>query len=96
VNRTRMRLEARAARALSAIIHEMKDPRLPLVVTVERVRLSPDLSRGRVLISALERTEETVAILNHAHGYLQESLAREVGLRRIPRLSFHADPGEVL
>jgi ribosome-binding factor A len=65
------------------------------VVTVERVRLSPDLSRGRVLISALERTEETVAILNHAHGYLQETLAREVGMRRIPRLSFHADPREV-
>jgi len=96
VSRSLLRLESRVARALSEIIHEMQDPRLPLVVTVERVRISADLSRARVLISALERAEETAALLNRAHGYLQEELAHEVPLRRIPRLSFHTDPREVL
>ncbi len=91
-----IRLELRVARALSEIIHEMKDPRLPIIVTVERVRLSPDLSQGRVLISALERESETVEILNRAHHYLQEELAHSVELRRIPRLSFFAEGGEVL
>jgi len=90
------RLELRVARALSEIIHEMKDPRLPIVVTVERVRLSPDLSQGRVLISALERDSETAEILNHAHHYLQEELAHSVEMRRIPRLSFFTEGGEVL
>ncbi|WP_457636812.1 ribosome-binding factor A [Oceanithermus sp.] len=89
-----LRLELRVARALNEIIHDMKDPRLPIIVTVERVRLSPDLSRGRVLISSLERDVETVEILNHAHHYLQEELARSVELRRIPRLSFFAKGGE--
>jgi len=96
VSRSLLRLESRVARALSEIIHEMQDPRLPLVVTVERVRISADLSRARVLISALERAEETAALLNRAHGYLQEELAHEVPMRRIPRLSFHTDPREVL
>jgi len=96
VSRSLLRLESRVARALADIIHEMQDPRLPLVVTVERVRISADLSRARVLISALERAEETAALLNRAHGYLQEELAHEVPLRRIPRLSFHTDPREVL
>jgi len=96
VSRSLLRLESRVARALSEIIHEMQDPRLPLVVTVERVRISADLSRARVLISAIERAEETAALLNRAHGYLQEELAHEVPMRRIPRLSFHTDPREVL
>ncbi len=96
MSRTLTRLEARVARALSEIIHDMKDPRLPLIVTVERVRLTADLGQGRVLISALERTEETAAILNRAHGYIQEELAHAVGLRRTPRLTFHTRPEEVL
>ncbi|WP_457631704.1 ribosome-binding factor A [Oceanithermus sp.] len=93
-SKTLLRLELRVARALNEIIHEMKDPRLPIVVTVEQVRLSPDLSRGKVLISALERSGETAEILNHAHHYLQEELAHSVEMRRIPRLSFFAKGGE--
>jgi len=96
MSRSLLRLESRVARALSEIIHEMHDPRLPLVVTVERVRLAADLSRARVLISALEREEETAALLNRAHGYLQEELAHAVPMRRVPRISFHTDPREVL
>jgi len=96
VSRSLLRLESRVARALAGIIHEMQDPRLPMVVTVERVRISADLSRARVLISALERAEETAQLLNRAHGYLQEELAHEVPMRRVPRLSFHTDPREVL
>ena len=91
-----MRLELRVARSLNEIIHEMKDPRLPIIVTVERVRMSPDLSQARVLVSALERSGETVEILNHAHHYLQEELAHSIELRRIPRLRFYDEEGKVL
>jgi len=96
MSRALLRLESRVARALAGIIHEMQDPRIPMVVTIERVRLSADLSRARVLISALERVEETAEVLNRAHGYLQEELAHEVPMRRVPRITFHTDPREVL
>ncbi len=96
MSRALLRLESRVARALADIIHEMQDPRIPMVVTVERVRLSADLTRARVLISALERVEETAEVLNRAHGYLQEELAHEVPMRRVPRITFHTDPREVL
>lgn len=95
-HKTLTRLELHVARALNTIIHEMKDPRLPIVVTVERVRLSPDLSQARVLVSAIERPEETSELLNHAHRYLQEELAHALELRRIPRLRFFSEPREVL
>ncbi|WP_457627940.1 30S ribosome-binding factor RbfA [Oceanithermus sp.] len=95
-HKTLTRLELRVARALNEIVHEMKDPRLPIVVTIERVRLSPDLSQARVLVSAIERPEETVEILNRAHHYLQDELAHTLELRRIPRLRFFADRGEVI
>ncbi|WP_293170282.1 30S ribosome-binding factor RbfA [Oceanithermus sp.] len=95
-HKTLTRLELRVARALNEIVHEMKDPRLPIVVTIERVRLSPDLSQARVLVSAIERPEETVEILNRAHHYLQDELAHALELRRLPRLRFFADRGEVV
>ena len=94
--KTLTRLERHVARTLNAVIHEMKDPRLPVVVTVERVRLSPDLSQARVLVSALERPEATAELLNHAHRHLQDELAHAMELRRIPRLRFFTNPGEVL
>jgi len=95
-NKSLLRLELRVARALNEIIHEMRDPRLPIVVTVERVKLSPDLSRARILISALERSSETAKLLNRAHGYLQEELAHSIALRRIPQLSFFTESSDVL
>jgi len=90
------RLELRIARILSEIIHDMKDPRLPVVITVEKVRLSADLSHARVLVSAIERADETVSLLNRAHRYIQDELAHSMIIRRIPRLQFYADPREVL
>jgi len=93
-NKTLTRMELHVARALSDIIHDMKDPRLPLVVTVKKVRLSADLSSAKVLVSAIERTAETAEILNRAHGFLQEELGASVSLRRIPRLTFYADESQ--
>ncbi len=91
-----LRLEVQVRRALSEIIHEMKDPRLPAVISVERVRLLPDLSQARVLISALERSPETVLLLNYAHHYVQGELAHRMPLRRVPKLRFFDQEGEVL
>ncbi|MER3483812.1 MAG: 30S ribosome-binding factor RbfA [Meiothermus sp.] len=83
-------LEHAAARALSEILHELGDERLPLILTVERVRLSPDLTSGKVYISALNGVERTLETLNHAHHHIQNELAHRMKLRRIPRLEFVA------
>lgn len=92
------RLEHALSRELSSLIAELRDPRVPLVVTVERVKLSPDGRAARVLVSALEPDdpEAMLAALNGAAGYLQHEIAADLGLRFTPRLHFYADPLEVL
>ena len=68
----------------------MNDPRLPMIVSVEKVTVSPDLSQAWVQIDAIERPEQTAEVLNGARGHLQKLLARELKTRRVPRLHFQA------
>ena len=91
------RLETTLQRELSSLISNLTDPRVPVVVTVERVRLSPDGRQAKVLVSALEDDEdEMLAALNGASGYLQRELAAELDLRYTPKLSFFTDELKVL
>ncbi len=83
-------LETMIERALAEMLHELKDPRIPLVVTVERVRLSSDLSHARVFISTLGDIDALLEALEHARGFLQRRLAHELNLRRTPQLSFQS------
>jgi ribosome-binding factor A len=88
-------VEANIARVLSGVIHDMRDPRLPLVVTVEAVRVTADLGYARVFISSLGNNTEVLAALEHGKGFLQRQLAQELPMRRTPLLSFH-DASETL
>ena len=95
---SRERNERTLARALGELIPKLKDPRIPLVVTVERVRLNADFSQAKVLISTLNDDDmpEFQAALERAGGFLQRELAAELDLRRTPRLTFTANPLEVI
>lgn len=97
------KLERSIARILSETIPELSDPRIPMIVTVERVRLSSDLTSARVLVSAFGDSvdedvdeAEMLSALNRASGLLQRGIARELKLRNTPKLSFYTDPSEVL
>lgn len=93
----RERLERNIARVVSDHIPHLKDPRIPMIVTVERVRLSADLRSAFVLVSSLEGgDEELVVALNHASGHLQRNISAELALKRTPKLSFTTDPTKVL
>lgn len=94
----REQLEHTLMRHLAELIPTLSDPRIPMIVTVERVRLSPDLASARVLVSCLGDASQQRAMLdalNHAGGFLQRRLAAGLHMRRTPRLSFHLDPAEV-
>jgi ribosome-binding factor A len=85
-------------RCLSTLIPDLKDPRIPLIVTVEEVHLSADGKRAKVLVSTLEEadTEDMLAALNRAAGYLQHEVADILELRFTPKLSFHTERVELL
>ncbi len=62
-------------------------------ITVTQVTVSPDLKNATAFVLPLggARTQETVAGLNRAAGYLRGLLGREVTLRDTPSLTFTAD-----
>jgi len=79
---------------LSSAIPTLKDPRIGFV-TVTGVRATTDRSQATVYVSVLgsEREQErTLEGLESARGVLQAQVARELGMRRTPVLSFEYDP----
>jgi len=89
------RIEEQLRMELSEILErEVADPRVRLV-TVTRVKISPDLRHARVFIDALGGAEDRKKILQglrSAAGYTRRSLGNRLHhLRRIPELTFDYD-----
>lgn len=76
------------------LIQDISDPRLA-GVSVTDVTVDRELAYAEIFVSAVEgstRSEEILAGLEHAQGYLRRELAQRVDLRQFPRLRFHWDP----
>lgn len=82
-------LEAQLARVLSGAIAELRDPRVPLIVTVERVSVTPDYAVARVYLSTLGDVQPLLDALAGARGHLQREVARQIKVRRTPVLEFY-------
>ena len=92
--RTIARLESRILeRAAIVLQSEVSDPRASFI-TVTRVKLSSDLSSGRIYYSVLgtEGDKSKAAhMLESAAGFLQRQIALAVQLRRMPHLKWTYD-----
>ncbi|HET7224710.1 MAG TPA: 30S ribosome-binding factor RbfA [Candidatus Eisenbacteria bacterium] len=74
---------------------ELRDPRIPQLVSVTDVEVSRDLSFARVFVSILESETShahTLAALNRAAGFVRHALSPRLGLREVPELRFVHDP----
>jgi len=81
-------------KVLSDAIPTLKDPRIGFV-TVTGVKTTTDRAQATVYVSVLGSERErgqTLDGLRSAHGVLQSVVARELGMRRTPVLSFEYDP----
>ena len=81
-------------KVLSEALPTLKDPRIGFV-TVTGVQTTTDLAQATVFVSVLgteEEQERTLDGLQSAHGVLQAQVARELGTRRTPVLTFEYDP----
>jgi ribosome-binding factor A len=79
---------------LSDMIPTLKDPRIGFV-TVTGVQAATGFAHARVFVSVFgteQEQERTLEGLEAARGILQAQVARELGLRRTPVLSFEYDP----
>lgn len=74
--------------------HEFRDPELAEAdVTVNEVRISPDLKHATVFVSRLGRSDVEVLLpaLSRASAYLRNQIAQAMRLRYTPELHFQAD-----
>ena len=80
-------------RKLAQIIQqEIKDPRLPSLVTISAVKVARDLGHAKIYFTVYNGDAvQTEGILNAAASYLRTALARTVTLRTVPQLHFIHD-----
>lgn len=77
-----------------AISSRVRDPRVPLVVSVTDVKLAPDTRDATVFVSVFgDDTVKADAIeaLNHAAPFVQNIVAERVRIRHFPKLVFRLD-----
>ncbi|GAA5501495.1 ribosome-binding factor A [Deinococcus xinjiangensis] len=83
-------VQSQLTRVLSSAIAELRDPRIPLIVTVDHVNMTPDYGLARVYVSAIGADMPALLeALTHARGHLQREVAQHVRMRRTPTLEFY-------
>ncbi len=72
------------------IVRGLSDPRLQGMVSIQEVRLSPDLLCARVRVSVFpaDRGPLSLAALKSAVGFFRSALRESTSLRRVPQLTF--------
>ena len=78
----------------SIILNELKDPRLPRLISITSVNVTRDLRYARVYISVLGTDEEKKNALDglkSAAGYIRREIGRRIQLRYTPEIQFEPD-----
>ncbi len=92
------RVEVKIHRIISeTIIHDIKDPRLKNV-SINEVKLSPDLSNAKIYCSsysiAINESTELISLISKASGIFKKNIGKRVSLKKIPELKFIFDDHE--
>lgn len=88
------RVQEDILRELTAIMRELKDPRITPDLTVVRAELSGDMGHCKAYISSLtdiSRAEQACKVLTKASGFIRRELFRRLKLRKSPEMHFVAD-----
>lgn len=88
-------VNAAVQRALSSILREdVKDPRIPLLISVTRVNVAPDLKTCKAYISVLGDEavkEDCRTALKSAAGFIRHELAVRLNMRLTPEITYIMD-----
>jgi ribosome-binding factor A len=89
------RISEEVKREISNIIqNDLKDPRLPSMISITTVSVTKDLKFAKVYVSVLGTDEEkknAISGLKSASGFMRRELSRRVQLRATPELHFVLD-----
>ena len=93
-NNRQGRIDEEFRKELSQIISfELKEPSVTGMVSVTRVKVTPDLKYAKVYISMLnsKNKEKTLEALKKSSGYIRSEIAKRINLRITPELVFEED-----
>lgn len=87
------RIEEELKREISNIInYELSNSNITGMVSVTKIKVSPDLSRARVFVTMLNSNKKnTLAALKKSAGYIRREIAHRINLRTTPELIFEFD-----
>ncbi|MBD3321150.1 MAG: 30S ribosome-binding factor RbfA [Chitinivibrionales bacterium] len=78
----------------AAISTRIRDPRIPSLLTITDVTVSPDSRNATVFINMQSENydkENALAALNNAAAFIQKIVSSRVSTRRLPKLCFKFD-----
>ncbi len=81
-------------RELSSILRDVKDPRLPEMVSVMKVEVTKDLKFAKAYISVLgdeKKKKDALEGLESAQGFIKREIGFRLNLRAIPQITFVLD-----
>lgn len=93
-NNRQGRIDEEFRKELSQLISfELKEPSVTGMVSVTKVKVTPDLKYAKVSASILnsKNVKETLAGLKKSSGFLRSELAKRINLRNTPELVFELD-----
>lgn len=88
------RIDEEIRKELSQIIsYELKNPEVTGMISVTRVKITPDLKYAKVYVSILnsKNDEKTIEGLKKSAGFMRSQIAKRINLRITPELVFEKD-----
>ena len=88
------RVSEEVKRELASIIRDLKDPRLPSMISVVNVNVTKDFKFAKAYISIMGTEEEKSAgieALKSAAGFIRREIGHRIKLRFTPQCSFVLD-----
>jgi len=91
------RVNSELQRVISHVINfELKNTKVTGLVSVTRVRITPDFRYAKVYISIYgSKVKDTLEGLKSSSGFIRSRIASEVNLRITPQLVFEYDDSEL-
>ena len=94
-NSNRMnKIDEELIKEISSIISmELKNPHLTGLISVTKVKTTPDLKYARVYVTMINEKskKENLSILKKSSGYIRSAIAKKINLRNTPELIFEFD-----
>lgn len=87
-------VESTLTRVISQVLQrQVSDPRIIGLVSITRVKVSPDMKEACVYVSVMPREYESKTLhgLTHAAGHIHGLVRKLVAMRQVPRLEFRLD-----